>query len=383
MIPSDCHVLGDADRLYTRREFTVTVNVNKRDKRSRALCKAAFVGSCQRDVEALCLLCRNLRLISDAEEMLRKRDKRISHNIILQILEVEIKVSRHKVYCADALVIKEHIALHRLIVRTYLKDTVRPDGIHRYLPFERGCRDNAIFTVCRPSLPHLLISAGINRLSRLIPFASLNRPAELVVGLCVRYFKRNRIKRIDDPPRRERSVDNAIIVEAEVHITRFCRAWRYIVCGARLVLEIAARISLNDNRSGRAHIHLRAVITQCRMDDGDGIILNFLGACKMRYELLSNRLLVVGIAHFAPCGPTILVGVCIGVITRAVKAVGVFLKVFHEVMVGVDFTKVDIFSFFILNLEEVVDNILAYGMRKRRIKWIAAVALGDYILLII
>ena len=97
------------------------------------------------------------------------------------------------------------------------------------------------------------------------------------------------------------------------------------------------------------------------MDDGDGIILNFLGACKMRYELLSNRLLVVGVAHFAPCRPTVLVGVCIGVITRAVKAIGVFLKVFHEVMVGVDFTKVDIFPFFILNLEEVVDNILAYG----------------------
>ena len=317
--------------------------------------------------------------------MLRHDDVAARHEVHLEVADVEVEVARHEVNRADALVEQREMPLHRTVDRGDLEGVLAVlraavAGSQAVLPRERVCGDLAGFPVGGDRRTHLLVRAGVG--SHVAVFAC-DHPRVNVVGLRVRDLDRDRVEVVDDPSRRERSVEDAVLKEAEVEVARLACARRHPVDGARLVLEVVAGVRLHDHRRGRADLHLGSVVAELRVDDRDGLVLHLLESRKVGDELLRGRHLVVGVAHLAPRRPAVLVGIGVGVVARAVEAIHILFEVLHEVVVGVELAEVDRLAEGIGGLHEVVGHVLGDGVREGRVERDDAVDLGDAVFLVV
>ena len=182
---------------------------------------------------------------------------------------------------------------------------------------------------------------------------------------------------------RERSVIDSVAVFAEVDRTALGRTGRDSINRARGLLEVIARIGLDINHVRGAAGAGIAVITERRMDNRDREVLHLGLSEIMGREARGGIHLEAGVAHFGEIGPSVLVRIGVGVVTRAVITVHVFDVIFHEVVVGVELAEIHGPAFGVGRLQEVVGLDLSdERASKRRIQHVEGILL-DAVLLVI
>ena len=101
LIPADLDILDETDRIDTWRVDAVTVLIHPRDKRGLTFVQDALIRFGQRNRQLIILHRRQHRLVIDAEEELRHRDKRIGHEVVSDRRKVDREVAGDHVDFAD------------------------------------------------------------------------------------------------------------------------------------------------------------------------------------------------------------------------------------------------------------------------------------------
>ena len=255
--------------------------------------------------------------------------------------------------------IEQDVALLRLVIDGELHPVHLLDWVDQVVVPRVVLRvDDHVRTgdVCRIGLPHLIVGA--------LEGLSAHRPAPQVGRLHEAHLQLDLVEADQDVARRERAVDDAVLVLAEIEVARLHVAELDVPARRRRLLEIVAGIRLDDDR-GTVRRDRVTVVAQRRLDDGRRIILHLFFADQMRDEASGDAHLERRVTQFREGRPAILVTVGVRIVERTVRTHAVLFVVFHEVVVRVDFAQIAA----IVHLEEVVGlELVGARTRQRRVE---------------
>ena len=125
VIPADFDVLHETERLGIGREGAVTVEVYERREGRRSLHEGAARGLAERERQLLVLHRRQLDVVHDAVEALRRRNGRVSERMPGDLRQVKSEVTGRAIDVAHDLHVNEQMPLLRVGIYGHRKCVAR------------------------------------------------------------------------------------------------------------------------------------------------------------------------------------------------------------------------------------------------------------------